>query len=126
LSALAVIFLAFDSTIKLLKLRPVLDATMQLGFPASSIVPIAVVLLACTVLYVIPRTRLMGAVLLTGYLGGAVAAHTRVGNPVFETIFPIIVAAVVWAGLVIRDIRVRAVVFGSSAGTSEDRLRTQR
>ena len=111
LSALAVIFLAFDSAIKLMKLQPVLDATTQLGFPAASIVPIAIVLMACTLLYVIPRTRLIGAILLTGYLGGAVAAHTRVDNPLFETIFPIIVGAVVWAGLVIRDGRVRAVVF---------------
>ena len=113
LSALAVIFLAFDSAIKLMKLQPVLDAATQLGFPAASIVPIAIVLLACTLLYVIPRTGLIGAILLTGYLGGAVAAHTRVGNPLFETIFPIIVGAVVWTGLVIRDGRVRAVVFAA-------------
>jgi len=113
LSALAVIFLAFDSAIKLMKLQPVLDAATQLGFPAASIVPIAIVLLACTLLYVIPRTGLIGAILLTGYLGGAVAAHTRVGNPLFETIFPIIVGAVVWTGLVIRDARVRAVVFAA-------------
>src|SRR6185369_11140833 len=110
LSALAVIFLAFDGAIKLLKLKPVLDATAQLGFPAGSIIPVAVLLLTCTSLYVIPRTRLLGAILLTGYLGGAVTAHVRVGNPVFETTFPIIVGAVVWAGLVIRDGRVRALM----------------
>jgi len=113
LSALVVIFLAFDSAIKLLKIKPVLDATAQLGFPSGSIIPIALVLLTCTMFYVIPRTRLLGAILLTGYLGGAVAAHARVGNPAFETIFPIIVASVAWAGLVIRDGRVRAQLFGA-------------
>jgi hypothetical protein len=77
LSALAVIFLAFDSSIKLMRLPVVLEATAQLGFPPGSIVLVGIVLLACTLVYVIPRTRVVGAVLLTGYLGGAVAAQMR-------------------------------------------------
>jgi len=110
LSALAVIFLAFDSSIKLMRLPVVLEATAQLGFPPSSIVLVGIVLLACTLVYVIPRTRVVGAVLLTGYLGGAVAAQMRVGNPPFETVFPIIVGSVIWAGILVRDHRVRALL----------------
>ncbi len=110
LSALAVIFLAFDSISKLLKVQPVLDATAQLGYPQSSIIPIGLLLLACTLVYMIPRTAVVGAVLLTGYLGGAVATHVRVGNPVFETVFPIIMGSIVWAGLFARDQRLRAVI----------------
>jgi len=110
LSALAVIFLAFDSSIKLMRLPVVLEATAQLGFPQGSIVLVGIVLLACTLVYVIPRTRVVGAVLLTGYLGGAVAAQMRVGNPPFETLFPIIVGSVIWAGILVRDHRVRALL----------------
>jgi len=110
LSAVAVVFLAFDGGIKLTKLPIVLEATAQLGFSPSSIILIGILLLACTVVYVVPRTRIVGAVLLTGYLGGAVAAHVRVGNPPFEMVFPIIVATVVWAGIFIRDQRARALI----------------
>lgn len=110
LSALAVIFLAFDGSIKLMRLPVVLEATAQLGFPTSSIVLTGVMLLVCTLVYVIPRTSVVGAVLLTGYLGGAVAAQMRVGNPPFETVFPIIVGSVVWAGIFVRDRRVQALV----------------
>lgn len=110
LSALAVVFLAFDGAIKLTRVPAVLDATVQLGFPLSSIVPIGLTLLACTLIYVIPRTSVVGSVLLTGYLGGAVAAQVRVGHPLFETVFPIIVATVVWAGVFLRDSRARALL----------------
>ena len=110
LTALAVIFFAFDGISKLMKVQPVLDATAQLGFPLSSIVVMAVLLLGCTALYVVPQTRIVGAVLLTGYLGGAVAAHLRVGNPPFEMLFPVIMGSIVWAGIFVRDARVRALV----------------
>jgi hypothetical protein len=110
LSALAVIFLAFDGSLKLMRPPIVLEATAQLGFPADSIVLIGMMLLICTLVYVIPRTSVVGAVLLTGYLGGAVAAHMRVGNPLFETVFPIIVGSVIWAGILVRDHRVRALL----------------
>jgi hypothetical protein len=110
LSALAVVFLVFDGAIKLMKLPAVLDATVQLGFPLSSIVPIGLTLLVCTLIYAIPRTSVVGSVLLTGYLGGAVAAQARAGHPLFETVFPIIMAAVIWTGVFLRDRRVRALL----------------
>jgi DoxX-like family len=110
LSALAVVFLAFDGVIKLMRVPAVLDATVQLGFPLGSIVPIGLTLLACTVVYAIPRTSVAGSVLLTGYLGGAIAAQVRAGNPMFERTFPIIVGTVVWAGVFLRDRRVRALL----------------
>jgi hypothetical protein len=110
LSAFAVVFLAFDGAIKLMRLPAVLEATVQLGFPLSSVVPIGLTLLVCTLIYVIPRTSVVGSVLLTGYLGGAVAAQVRAGNPMFEMVFPIIVGAVVWAGVFLRDRRVRALL----------------
>ena len=110
LSSIAVMFLAFDAIAKLVKARPVLQATAQLGFPESRIAFIGALLLVCTSLYAIPRTRVFGAVLLTGYLGGAIAAHLRVGNPMFETIFPLIAASMIWAGIGLRDRRVSALV----------------
>jgi hypothetical protein len=112
ISGFAVLFLIFDGSIKLFKPRVVLEATAQLGFPTSTIVAIGLLLLACTALYVIPRTAALGAVLLTGYLGGAVAAHVRVQNPMFETIFPILVGSLVWIGIYLRDERVRALISG--------------
>ena len=110
LSALAVVFLAFDGGIKLMRVPAVLDATVQLGFPLGSIVPVGLTLLACTLIYAIPRTSVVGSVLLTGYLGGAVATQVRAGNPMFEMVFPIIVGTVVWAGVFLRDRRVRAML----------------
>ncbi len=106
LSAIAVLFLVFDASAKLMKVQPVLDASAQLGFPQNSIVAIGLLLLACTSIYVIPRTQVFGAVLLTGYLCGAIAAHVRVGNPMFETVFPVIVGAIVWSGIALRDRRI--------------------
>jgi len=110
LSALAVIFLAFDGSIKLMKLPVVIDATAQLGFPQDSILVMGLLLVACTLIYAIPRTSVVGAVLLTGYLGGAVAAQMRVRHPAFEVVFPIIVGSIVWTGLFMRDQRVRALI----------------
>jgi len=110
LSSIVVMFLTFDAIAKLVKARPVLQATAQLGFPERSIVFIGVLLLVCTSIYVIPRTRVFGAVLLTGYLGGAIAAHVRVGNPMFETLFPLIAASMIWRVIGLRDRRVNALV----------------
>jgi hypothetical protein len=110
LSALAVVFLAFDGGIKLMRVPAVLEATVRLGLPLSSIVPIGLTLLVCTLIYAIPRTSVVGSVLLTGYLGGAVAAQVRAGSPMFETVFPIIVGTVVWAGVFLRDRRVQAML----------------
>lgn len=109
LSSLAVLFLLFDSVIKLAEIEPVLKGTVELGYPVSVAFKLGVVLLACTVLYAVPRTAAFGALFLTGYLGGAVATHVRVEHPLFShTLFPIYLALFIWAGLVLRDRRVRA------------------
>ena len=114
-SALAVAFLLFDAAMKLFKPPFVVKATVELGYPESTIVGIGVTLLVCTVLYVIPRTAILGAVLLTGYLGGAVASNVRVGNPLFShVLFPIYIAAMVWGGLDLRDSRLRTLISSSN------------
>ena len=111
IGALPVLFLLFDGVGKLARPAPVVEGTLQLGWPVSVLVPLGIVLLACTVLYAVPRTAVLGAVLLTGYLGGAVATHVRVGNPLFSHIlFPIYIAALLWGGLYLRDARVRALL----------------
>lgn len=113
LSAVAILFLAFDAVAKLLQVAPVIDASAQLGYPASTVFPIGVILLACVVLYAVPSMSLFGALLLTGYLGGAIATHLRVGNPLLShTLFPIYVALFVWGGLYLRDERIRAFLPG--------------
>ena len=109
LSGLAIAFLLFDSALKLARLPVAVEGTAGIGFPRSSVVGIGLALLVCTLVYIVPRTAILGAVLLTGYLGGAVAANVRLGNPLATHIlFPIYVAALVWGGLALRDRRVRA------------------
>src|SRR5579884_2576420 len=103
LTGIAVLFMIFDGVTKLMRVPQVVEATAQLGFPERSIPLIGSLLLACTIVYVIPATSAIGAVLLTGYLGGAVAAQLRIGAPLFDTIFPILFAVLVWAGLLLRD-----------------------
>ena len=104
LSGLAALFLVFDSTGKLLQVQPVIDGTRQLGYSSDIVFSLGVILLSCVVAYVIPRTSMLGALLLTGYLGGAVATHVRVHNPLFShVLFPVYVAAVLWGGLLLRD-----------------------
>jgi hypothetical protein len=111
LSGLAAAFLLFDAVMKLVKPPVVVKATVELGYPESTIVGIGVVLLVCMLLYLIPRTSILGAVLLTGYLGGAVASNVRIGNPLFShVLFPIYVAALVWGGLYLRDTRLRTLI----------------
>ena len=110
ISGLPVLFLLVDGIMKLVKPRVVVEATVQLGYPESVIVGIGVVLVACTILYLIPRTAVLGAILLTGYLGGAVATHVRVGGPVFPIIFAAILGVMLWGGLYLRDERVRTLV----------------
>jgi len=111
ISALAILFLLFDSSGKLLKLAPVVEGTVQLGYPESAILGIGIVELVCLALYVIPRTSIFGAVLLTGFLGGAVATHVRLGNPLFShVLFPIYLGALVWGGLFLLDGRLRTLV----------------
>ena len=111
LGGLPVAFLLFDVAIKLVHIQAVADASEQLGLPDSLSRPLAVILLACIALYLVPRTAVLGAVLLTGYLGGAIAIHARVGDPLLShTLFPIYVAILLWGGLYLRDARVRAAV----------------
>ena len=106
LSTIPVLFLLMDGIMKLFKPAFVVDATRELGYNDSVIVPLGIVLTACTVLYMIPRTAVLGAVLLTGYLGGAVATHVRMSAPAFNIVFPVIVGLFVWGGLYLRDSRI--------------------
>jgi len=110
LSALSALFLFFDGAMKLPKPDFVVDATVQLGYSESVILPLGVILLVCTVLYVVPRTSVLGAILLTGYLGGAVASHVRHEDGLFAVLFPVIFGALLWGGLVLRDTRLRSLV----------------
>lgn len=111
LSGFAVLFLGADAMGKLLQPPEVVEGTTSLGYSASVIFPLGVLQLVCLTFYVIPRTAVLGAVLWTGYLGGAIATHVRVGNPLFShTLFPIYVAALLWGGLWLRDRRIRAVL----------------
>jgi hypothetical protein len=111
LSGLPVLFLAFDVVLKFLHVPAVSEASAHLGLPEGLSAGLGLLLFACTTLYVIPRTAPLGAVLLTGYLGGAVAIHLRVGDPLLShTIFPVYVGAMLWLGLLLRDDRVRALV----------------
>src|SRR5581483_11512294 len=109
LSILTVIFMLWDAFMKLAKMKPVLDACATLGIPNSLIVPIGVLLLISTIVYAIPRTAVLGAVLLTGYLGGAVAIQMRAGNPTFQTVFPVIFGIILWGGVYLRDCGLRRV-----------------
>jgi DoxX-like family len=111
MSALPALFLFVDSVGKLVKPAPVVEGTVQLGYPESVLLGLGIVLLTCTFLYVIPRTAVLGAILLTGYLGGAIATHVRVGSPLFShTLFPVYVALLIWGGLYLRDDRLRALI----------------
>jgi hypothetical protein len=103
LSAFPTLFLLVDGGMKLFKPPVVVQSTLELGYPESAIVGIGVVLLIATILYVIPRTAVLGAILLTGYLGGAVATHVRVSGPVFNIVFPVIFGCMLWGGLWLRD-----------------------
>ena len=115
-TALAVLFLAFDVVIKLIAAGPAVQGTTALGFAADRVVTIGAIELVCLVLYLVPRTATLGAVLWTGYLGGAIAAQLRAGNPLFShVLFPTYVAALLWGGLYARDARVRA-LFGPRFG----------
>jgi len=108
ISALPIVFLLLDSVGKLVKPAPVVEATVKLGYPEGTIVPLGIVLLICTVLYAIPQTSVLGAMLLTGYLGGAVATHVRVGDPLFtHVLFPVYMGILVWLGIYLRDVRLR-------------------
>jgi hypothetical protein len=116
LTGLAAAFLFMDAIMKLVLIQPVVDGSRELGYPVHTMLGIGAVLLVATLLYVIPRTAVLGAVLLTGYLGGAIATHVRVEHPLFShTLFPLYVAALIWGGLFLRDTRLRAFLPWQSA-----------
>jgi hypothetical protein len=104
------LFLLLDAVMKLIKPEFVVKATVELGYPESVILGLGIVLLASTILYLIPPTAVLGAILLTGYLGGAVASHVRLGQGPFEVLFPVLFGALLWGGLVLRDARLRALL----------------
>ena len=111
ISGLAALFLVMDGVMKLVKPAPVVVGTVKLGYSESVILPLGIVLLACTIVYVIPRTSVLGAILLTGYLGGAVATHVRVGDPLFShVLFPVYLGVLIWLGLYLRDDRLSALI----------------
>jgi DoxX-like family len=111
LSTLTTLFMLFDGVMKLFQPLPVTKAMTQLGFPSHLSVPIGVILLICTALYAIPSTSVFGAVLLTGYLGGAVVSQMRIGAPLFGTmLFPIYFAVLLWAGIYLREPRLRTLL----------------
>jgi hypothetical protein len=111
LYVLAVLFLLFDSVMKVLKMAPAIQGTVELGYPEGAVFGIGIVQLICLALFVTPPTAVFGAILLTGYLGGAIATHVRVGNPLFtHVLFPIYVALLVWGALWLRDERLRTLV----------------
>jgi hypothetical protein len=110
LSGLVTLFLVMDGGMKLFKPSFVVQATTKLGYPESTIVGIGVALLTCSVLYLVPRTSVFGAILLTGYFGGAVASNVRIGAEWFNVLFPIIFAGLGWVGLWLRDDRLRELV----------------
>ena len=111
LTGLAVLFLAFDAVMKLLAIEQAVQSTTALGYPASTVFTIGVIELVCLALYLVPATSVSGAILLVGYLGGAVATHVRVGNPLAShVLFPLYVAAVLWGGLYLREPRLWALL----------------
>ena len=109
-SALPALFLLVDAAMKLVKPAVVVEATVKLGYSESVIVPIGIVLLVSTVLYLVPQTSVLGAILLTGYLGGAVATHVRAGEGLFSIIFPVIFGVLIWLGLYLRYDRLRTLI----------------
>ena len=111
ISAIPVLFLLMDAVLKFVKPEEVVTTTVGLGYPVTLIVPLGIVLLVSIILYVVPQTALIGAILLTGYLGGAVATHVRVGSPLFtHQLFPVYLGIMIWLGLYLRDVRLRSLV----------------
>ena len=122
LSGLAIAFLGFDGAIKLTGVAPVADSFAQLGYPLGLAPVIGLLELALVALYALPRTSVLAAILLTGLLGGAIASHLRIGSPLpTHTLFGVYVGCVVWAGLLLREPRLRGLLLH---GTSRERSST--
>ncbi|HUJ39663.1 MAG TPA: DoxX family protein [Candidatus Acidoferrales bacterium] len=110
ISGLVVLFLLFDGVTKVIREPHVMEASARIGFSGQSVVAIGAVLLVCTLLYVIPRSSIFGAVLLTGYLGGAVATNVLAKTSAFNVSFPVIFGVLVWGGIFLRDPELRAII----------------
>ena len=111
ISGLMIAFLLFDSIIHMAKIAVVVEAFARLGWPIDLAIPLGIVELVCIALYLYPRTSILGAILLTGYLGGAVVTHLRVGSSLFgETLFPVYLGVLLWGGLYLRESRLRALM----------------
>jgi len=111
ISGLMILFMAFDSVTKLALERHVVEATTKIGYPLDCIRPLGFICLVCTILYAIPRTAILGAILLTAYLGGAIASKVRIEDPLFGSVlFGVYFGVLVWGGLYLRDKHLRALI----------------
>jgi hypothetical protein len=111
MAGVAILFLLVDSVAKLIPIPAAVESTVQLGYPESTVRVLGIILLVCLILYVVPRTAVLGAILLTGYLGGAVASQLRLGSPLLSTtLFPIYIGILIWGGLMLREDRLRALL----------------
>jgi len=111
ISGLITVLLLMDAVMKIAQVAPVMEGTVKVGYPASAVLPIGIILLLCLICYVIPRTAVLGAILLTAYLGGAVATNFRISTPLFSYILvPVYVGVLVWGGLFLQDERLRALI----------------
>lgn len=110
ISALAILFLIFDGVIKVMQMPQAVEPTVKFGYAAGLVLILGLIELGCLALYLFPRTSVLGAILLTGYLGGAIATQVRVGAEPFSIVFPIIMGALIWGGLFLRDSQLRALV----------------
>lgn len=108
ISAIPVLLMLFAAFGKLIKATPVVQGMAQFGYPERLVSPIGILELVCTITYVVPRTTVLGAILLTGLLGGATATNVRIGDPTF--IMPVAIGIMVWAGIFLRDARIRALI----------------
>lgn len=110
MGGLPALLLLVDGVMKLIKPSFVVENTVAMGYPESCIVPLGIVLTASVILYLVPRTAVLGAILLTGYLGGAVDAHVHASHPAFNVGFPVFFGTLLWGGLFLRDARIRALI----------------
>ena len=109
-TGLITLFMLMDGIMKIVKPAAVLEASAKLGYPPEALSGIGFALIVCTLIYAFPSTSIFGAILLTGYLGGAVASQLRAGSPLFELVFPVLFAVLVWGGLWLRDSRMRTIL----------------
>ena len=111
MSIIVILFLLFDGITKLIVVEEAVNGTVQLGYPESTVQVIGLILLVCLIIYIVPRTSVFGAILLTGFLGGAVATQLRIGNPLFSNIlFPVYLGILLWGGIFLRDNKLKGII----------------